>query len=75
MLAAALKELMSDGVIHRIQYNEIPPRVEYQLTEKGRSALPILQDICQWSGAYRHPEEADLLAHCQMCDYSGPQVD
>ena len=75
VLAAALKELMSDGVIQRIQYNEIPPRVEYQLTEKGRSALPILQDICQWSGAYRHPKEADLLAHCQMCDYSGPQVD
>ena len=46
VLASALKELISDGVIDRHQYDEIPPRVEYSLTEKGKSVVPILQDIC-----------------------------
>ena len=49
VLADMLKELISDGMVERIQYNEIPPRVEYLLTEKGKSVLPILQSICDWS--------------------------
>lgn len=52
VLAATLKELISDGIIERKQYNEIPPRVEYRLTDKGISVVPILQSICRWSGAY-----------------------
>ena len=32
--------------------NEIPPRVEYMLTQKGKSVVPILQNICQWSGVF-----------------------
>ena len=47
VLASALKELISDGIIDRHQYDEIPPRVEYSLTEKGKSVVPILQDICK----------------------------
>lgn len=69
VLAAALKELTADGVVARTAYNEIPPRVEYSLTEKGRSVLPILQSICQWSGGYRHEEDESLLSSCQGCDY------
>ena len=42
VLASALKELISDGIIDRHQYGEIPPRVEYSLTEKGKSVVPIL---------------------------------
>lgn len=42
VLASALKELISDGIIDRHQYDEIPPRVEYSLTEKGKSVVPIL---------------------------------
>ena len=40
MLTNALKELEADELVHREQYNEIPPRVEYALTEKGRDLLP-----------------------------------
>ena len=69
VLAAALKELMSDGVIHRIQYNEIPPRVEYCLSEKGKTVVPILQSICRWSGAYTKDDQAGLLRQCQKCDF------
>ena len=49
VLASMLKQLLANNMINRIQYNEIPPKVEYSLTEKGRSILPILQSICVWS--------------------------
>ena len=49
VLAAMLKELAEDRLVSRRQYDEIPPRVEYALTERGASVLPILQSICGWS--------------------------
>lgn len=52
VLASTLKELLSDDIIQRQQFDEIPPRVEYCLTEKGLSVVPILQTICKWSGVY-----------------------
>ena len=52
VLAATLKELIEAGIIERKSYDEIPPRVEYYLTEKGKSVVPILQSICQWSGIF-----------------------
>ena len=67
VLSASLKELQRDGVIARIQYDEIPPRVEYSLTEKGRSVLPILQSICRWSQENHSGEEAIPL--CKDCTY------
>lgn len=69
VLASALKELITDNMIKRMQYNEIPPRVEYSLTEKGISAVPILQSICRWSGAYHREDSENMLLHCQKCDY------
>ena len=52
MLTNALKELEGDGLVHREQYNEIPPRVEYSLTEKGTDLLPIFYAISQWGMKY-----------------------
>lgn len=52
MLTNALKELEEDGLVHREQYNEIPPRVEYSLTEKGRDLLPVFYAISQWGMKY-----------------------
>lgn len=69
VLATTLKELIRDGIVNRKQYDEIPPRVEYSLTEKGKSVVPILQSICQWSGIYyKEPAENQML-QCQKCDY------
>lgn len=73
VLAATLKELISDEIIERKQYNEIPPRVEYTLTEKGKSAVPILQSICHWSGAYHKNENDNALPQCKKCDYESNQ--
>lgn len=52
MLTTALKELEADGLIRREQFNEIPPRVEYSLTEKGKDLLPVFYAIAQWGLTY-----------------------
>lgn len=69
VLATTLKELIRDGIVNRKQYDEIPPRVEYSLTEKGKSVVPILQSICQWSGIYYKEPTENQMSQCQKCDY------
>lgn len=69
VLAATLKELLADGIVIRQQFDEIPPRVEYRLTDKGKSVVPILQSICQWAGIYHHESTEHSLPQCQKCDY------
>lgn len=49
VLAQQLKELVADGLVERIQYNEIPLRVEYHLTETGKKVIPALDLIYVWS--------------------------
>ncbi len=48
MLSTKLKELESDELIIRHEYPGVPPKVEYYLSEKGLSLMPVLQTICQW---------------------------
>jgi DNA-binding HxlR family transcriptional regulator len=48
ILTEQLRELEEDGIITRKKYNESPPRVEYSLSEKGRSLVPILNQLSQW---------------------------
>ncbi|MDO4312356.1 MAG: helix-turn-helix domain-containing protein [Eubacteriales bacterium] len=48
VLTSALRNLESWGLISRTQYNEIPPRVEYSPTEKGKSLLPVCYEIIKW---------------------------
>jgi DNA-binding HxlR family transcriptional regulator len=52
MLTTQLRELEQDGIIKRVIYPEIPPRVEYFLTEKGNSLLPIIDLMKDWG--YEH---------------------
>ncbi len=68
VLAAMLKELIADELISRRQYNEIPPKVEYALTEKGRSVLPILQSICLWSRRQTKEGLEKKLPPCRTCE-------
>lgn len=67
VLAAMLKELLADELIIRKQYNEIPPKVEYALSVKGRSVLPILQSICHWSRQQTNDELDKKLPPCKTC--------
>lgn len=49
MLSQSLKELTADGLVERTQYQEIPPRVEYAITAKGREVLPAIDALIKWA--------------------------
>ncbi len=56
-LTKQLRELERDGFIHREIYPEIPPKVEYSLTELGKSFTPILNQMMIWSEAHLCPPD------------------
>jgi len=47
-LTNTLRELESDGLVHREEYPQIPPKFEYSLTELGESLIPVMKGICNW---------------------------
>ncbi len=71
VLSSTLKDLMEDGMVDRKSYDEIPPRVEYSLTQKGESVVPIFQSICQWSDIFYKEEGQNEMVQCQKCDHRG----
>lgn len=54
MLTLQLRELEADQVVHRKVYAEVPPRVEYRLTEFGMTLKPILMDLRLWGDSYKN---------------------
>ena len=52
-LSATLKELECDRLVHREEYPQIPPKVEYSLTDRGKSLIPILDAMCEWGDQHR----------------------
>ena len=52
MLTKQLRELEEDGVISRKIFPEVPPRVEYTITDFGRTLIPILEALCTWGAEY-----------------------
>lgn len=56
MLTNTLRDLEGFGIVHREQFNEIPPRVEYSLTEKGKALLPAFFELAKWGEAYLEQE-------------------
>ncbi len=59
MLTQQLRELEADGLVHRKVFAEVPPRVEYSLTEVGTSVVPILSLMCQWGKDYLETTEGE----------------
>jgi len=47
-LSSQLKELEADGMVRRKEYPQIPPKVEYSLTHKAETLLPVLEQLCEW---------------------------
>jgi DNA-binding HxlR family transcriptional regulator len=52
VLTDQLRELEEDGILERAEFREVPPRVEYHLTEKGLALLPILKQLAAWEKEY-----------------------
>ncbi|MHA8067305.1 winged helix-turn-helix transcriptional regulator [Aquirufa sp. ROCK2-A2] len=52
VLSGELRELEQYGLIQRIEFTEMPPRVEYSLTNAGKSLLPLLHELANWGSTY-----------------------
>ncbi len=52
-LSSTLKQLEADGLILRKEYPQIPPKVEYSLSARGKSLMPILDQMCEWGDRNR----------------------
>lgn len=59
MLTQQLRELEDDGIVERIVYNQVPPKVEYALSEYGASLKPILDSLCNWGEMHIIKEYGD----------------
>ncbi|KHD37237.1 HxlR family transcriptional regulator [Clostridium acetobutylicum] len=58
MLTQQLRSLEETGLINRFVYASVPPKVEYSLTDTGKSLLPILDNLCQWALDYIEKNKA-----------------
>ncbi|MFC6464520.1 winged helix-turn-helix transcriptional regulator [Marinilactibacillus sp. GCM10026970] len=47
-LSCMLKELEKDQLVNRVEFPQIPPKVEYSLTERGKSLMPVINSMCEW---------------------------
>ena len=56
MLTTQLRELEQDGIIHRAVYAEVPPKVEYTLTDYGRTLVPIVSLLYAWGAEHRRKQ-------------------
>ena len=73
MLTQQLRELERDGVVSRIVYPEVPPKVEYCLTEYGKTLAPVFASMSEWGGSHlqrsrqprlSHPRQRNPRRHC-----------
>ncbi|WP_339265295.1 helix-turn-helix domain-containing protein [Paenibacillus sp. FSL K6-1330] len=53
-LSSQLKELEADGLVSCKEYPQVPPKVEYSLTDKAETLLPILEQLCEWGAKNQH---------------------
>lgn len=59
VLIQQLKELEADGIVRRVDYGEIPPKVEYSLTPFGNSLAEALRQLCEWGT--QHTEDLSAI--------------
>ena len=62
MLVSQLRELEHDGIVDRVVYAEVPPRVEYVMTELGHTMTPMLNAMSEWGGVLRSSQEQKINA-------------
>lgn len=70
MLTLTLGRLVEDGLVGRTAYPEVPPRVEYELTDLGRTLLPLVISLAEWAMAHR--EEINANRTSRIWEEDGP---
>nr|WP_321498486.1 helix-turn-helix domain-containing protein [uncultured Methanolobus sp.] len=65
MLTKQLRELEDDGIVNRKMYPEIPPRVEYSLTDFGRTIIPVLESLAEWGLTYMDIKHGNMQDECK----------
>lgn len=68
VLTSALRNLETWGLVSRTQFNEIPPRVEYAPTKKGKSLLPVCYEIIKWGAEHSLDSEAEAPIPADMAE-------
>lgn len=63
MLTLTLKHLVEDGLVARTAYAEVPPRVEYEVTELGQTLVPLVMALAEWAMANRDQINANRRSH------------
>jgi DNA-binding HxlR family transcriptional regulator len=61
MLIQQLREMQADGIIERVDFKEIPPKVEYSLTPLGKTLVKALLPLCEWGSA--HSAAIEAISH------------
>ncbi len=67
-LTNQLRELEADGLVLRQAFSEIPPRVEYSATEKGRTLFPILEMMCEWGEKNNNGRYEIINPQCEFIE-------
>jgi len=62
MLTLQLRALVEDGIVSRTVFPEVPPRVEYALTEEGKTLIPVIEALASW-GRQKASEEGELVEY------------
>lgn len=66
MLIQSLKELERDGLVNRKVYRQVPPKVEYSLTDLGKSFIPVLNSMFEWGKSYASYLVAKEKENCEF---------
>ncbi len=71
MITLQLRELEADGIVKRTVFPEVPPKVEYELTELGQSLAPVLLSMRDWGEQLKQSEEQKIM----IADRNGNSID
>jgi DNA-binding HxlR family transcriptional regulator len=74
VLTQQLREMERHGVIQRKVYPQVPPKVEYSLTELGETLRPLIDELCKWGSKYENAEFERRVGSCQLAVDSSPPV-
>ena len=75
MLTQQLRELEDAGIVSRVVYPVVPPKVEYSLTEEGQKIIPILNQLCDWSTEYAKSNSIQYIYPCSTQECISRQQD